>query len=190
MPQLTNIGNRRLVTERGGEFLRSDEFKSGKCQLDIEIIGQPDRTQEIGFTYPMPSTGLRLIDVKFNVTSESTVPGVPTPTELLFISATLQLVAGQNPAHPCPRDRAHSKADIVRAITTCLACAVALGKIVRIAYTLFLYLYPVLPDSGACAAHITLLNGFGNGKLPSLRANFGSNFSSARVQQALYAAVE
>jgi hypothetical protein len=62
---------------------------------------------------------------------------------------------------------------------------VALGKIVRIAYTLFPYLYPVLPDSGACAAHIALLNGFGNGKLPSLRAKFGSNFSSAAAQQAV-----
>src|SRR4051794_1198441 len=90
----------------------------------------------------LPSARLRLIDVKFNVTSESTVPGVPTPTELLFISATLQLVAGQNPAHPCPKDRAHSKADIVRAIMTCPACAVALGKIVCIAYTLFLIFIP------------------------------------------------
>src|SRR4051812_43476591 len=184
MPQLTNIGNRRLVTERGGEFLRSDEFKSGKCQLDIEIIGQPDRTQEIGFTYPMPSTGLRLIDVKFNVTSESTVLGVPTPTELLFISATLQLVAGQNPAHPCPKDRAHSKADIVRAIMTCPACAVALGKSFASRTRCSLSLSRVARFRRLCSTYRASQR-LCNGKLPSLRAKFGSNFSSAAAQQAV-----
>jgi hypothetical protein len=39
------------------------------------------------------------------------------------------------------------------------------------------YLYPILPDSGALAVHIALINGFGNGKFPSLRAKFSSNFS-------------
>jgi hypothetical protein len=48
---------------------------------------------------------------------------------------------------------------------------VALGKLVRIAYTLFLYLYPVLPDFGASAEHIALLNGVGNGRVWSPRAN-------------------
>src|SRR3954452_21799180 len=78
----------------------------------------------------------RLIDVKFNVTSESTVRGVATPTELLFISATLQLVAGQNPAHRCPKDRSNSKADRVSPIMTCPACAVDWGQTFPIPYVL------------------------------------------------------
>src|SRR4051812_405638 len=67
----------------------------------------------------------------------------PVPRGLPFISATLQLAAGQNPANACPKDRTHSALDTAKAIATHAAYTGALRKIVRIAYipSLCLYLY-------------------------------------------------
>src|SRR3954470_21705533 len=97
--------------------LSADPGASGKSTLPIWL----------------PLAKFKSIVATFNDTAKFMSPNVPVPTELPFGSATPQLVAGQNPANACPKDRTHSMPETAKAIAINAARTVGLKKIVRIA---------------------------------------------------------